>query len=112
MINKNNNAFIIRIQQNIQPFVYLDKASYFELRRIVLELCFDKTTAKEYNRFDFDGKDCLAVFPFETVLQMIYYDTETAFQRTVDLKEELFVRIRMIKYKLLINRLLELLKGS
>jgi len=93
-------------------FVYPDKASYFEFRRTVPKLCLDKTTVKEYDGLDFDDKDCFAVFPFEAVFQIIYYDIETAFQRTVDLKKKLFVRIRMIKHKLFINRFLKLLKRS
>jgi hypothetical protein len=96
----------------VQPFIYPDETSYFELRKTVSELCFGKTTAKEYNGLDFGGKDCLAVFPFEAVLQMIYHDIEAVFQRTVDLEKELFVRVWMIKYKLFTNCLLELLKGS
>jgi hypothetical protein len=67
---------------------------------------------EEYDGLDFGGRDCLAVFPFEAVLQMIYYNTKAAFQRTVDLEEELLVQVRMIKYKLLTNCLLELLKRS
>ena len=67
MINENNDAFIIRIQQSTQPFVYLDKANYFEFQRTVLELCLDETTVEEYNGLDFGGKDCLTIFPFKTV---------------------------------------------
>ncbi len=110
MISENNNTFIVRIQQNTQPFVYLDEVNHFEFRKTVSELYFDKTTVEKYNRLDFDDKDYLAVFPFEAVFQMIYYNAEAAFQRTVNLEKELFVRIRMIKYKLLTNRLLKLLK--
>jgi hypothetical protein len=82
-----------RLLLETQPFVCPDEANYFELRRTVSKLYLGETTAEEYNGLDFGGKDYLTVFPLEAVLQMIHYDTEAAFQRTVDLEEELFVRI-------------------
>ncbi len=79
MINENNDAFIVRIQQNTQLFAYPDKVNHFELRKTVPKLYLDKIAVEEYDGFDFGDRDCLVIFPFEAVLQVIYYNAEAAF---------------------------------
>ncbi len=41
---------------------------------------------------------------------MINYNTKTAFDKTVDLEKQLFVRIWMIQYKLFADNFLEFLE--
>ncbi len=69
----------------MQPFVCPNKTNHFELRKTISKLYFGKTTVKEYNGLDFGSKDCFAVFSFEAIFQMIHYNAEVAFQKTVDL---------------------------
>ena len=72
-------------------FVNLNKIGNLQFGGAIIELLFGETTIKEYNRLDLGIWDGSTGFPIESFPQMIDYNVEASFYRTVDLKEQLFV---------------------
>ncbi len=72
-------------------FINPNKTDNLQFEKAVMEFLFNKTMAEEYNRFDLDIRDSSTGLPIESFFQMINYDAEASFYRTVDLKKQLSI---------------------
>lgn len=77
-------------------FYYLNKISYFLLKRPIVSLSFSKVIAKESNKKNNIRKNIFTLFLNKIKLKLKYYYFKVILKVAINLKKKLFIKIYII----------------